>query len=172
MKNLLKLTLFAALFVVCSSSAYAQKFGYINSQELISLMPERDSAVVQFNKFQEELESQMETIQVEFNTKYMDYQKNSTTMTDGVRQMKEKELQDLQRRLDEFGQAAQQDLQEMQQKLMTPIIEKAQAAIKKVGKAHSMTMVFDISVGAVVYNDEATTTDILPLVKKELGITK
>ncbi|MFQ9504142.1 MAG: hypothetical protein ACLR1G_09660 [Alistipes indistinctus] len=44
MKNLVKLTLLAAL-LLCGSTTYAQKFGYVNSQELITAMPERDSAL-------------------------------------------------------------------------------------------------------------------------------
>lgn len=170
MRNFGKFTLLALVFMMISSATFAQKFGYINSQELITLMPERDSAMVKFQKFQEELQAQLETIRVEFNTKYLDYQKNTATLSDGVRQMKEKELEDLQTRSEQFNQVAQQDMQKMQEELMGPIIEKAQSAIKKVGKANGYTIVFDLSAGAMMYYDEATVVNILPLVKKELAI--
>lgn len=170
MRIFLKLTLVAAVLVMCGNAASAQKFGTINVQELIMAMPDRDSAVSKLQKFEEELGNQMETIQVELNTKYLDYQKNQETMTVSVRQLKEKELQDLQRRMEEFQQVAQQDYQKMQQDLMTPVINKAQESIKKVGKAQGLTMVFDVSGGGVIYQDEATVVDILPMVKKDLGI--
>ncbi len=170
MKILVKLSLVAAVLVMCGNAASAQKFGTINVQELIMAMPDRDSAVSKLQKFEEELGNQMETIQVELNTKYLDYQKKQDSMTVSVRQLKEKELEDLQRRMQEFQQVAQQDYQKMQQDLMTPVITKAQDAIKRVGKAQGLTFVFDVSSGGVIYQDEATVVDILPMVKQDLGI--
>ena len=170
MKILVKLSLVAAVLVMCGNAASAQKFGTINVQELIMAMPDRDSAVSKLQKFEEELGNQMETIQVELNTKYLDYQKKQDSMTVSVRQLKEKELDDLQRRMQEFQQVAQQDYQKMQQDLMTPVITKAQDAIKRVGKAQGLTFVFDVSSGGVIYQDEATVVDILPMVKQDLGI--
>ena len=169
-KILVKLSLVAAVLVMCGNAASAQKFGTINVQELIMAMPDRDSAVSKLQKFEEELGNQMETIQVELNTKYLDYQKKQDSMTVSVRQLKEKELDDLQRRMQEFQQVAQQDYQKMQQDLMTPVITKAQDAIKRVGKAQGLTFVFDVSSGGVIYQDEATVVDILPMVKQDLGI--
>ena len=128
MKNLVKLTLLAAL-LLCGSTTYAQKFGYVNSQELITAMPERDSALSKYQKFAQDQQSQLETIQVEFNNKYLDYQKNAETLSESAKQLKERELQDLQKRFDDFQQVAEQDAQKMQQQLMGPVITKAQDAI-------------------------------------------
>lgn len=167
MKNLVKLTLLAAL-LLCGSTTYAQKFGYVNSQELITAMPERDSALSKYQKFAQDQQSQLETIQVEFNNKYLDYQKNAETLSESAKQLKERELQDLQKRFDDFQQVAEQDAQKMQQQLMGPVITKAQDAIKKVAQAAGYTIVFDVAAGAMAYYNEATVTNILPLVKKEL----
>lgn len=169
MKNLTKLTLIAVI-VLCSTSAFAQKYGYINTQELISVMPERDSVQTKLTAYSKELGTMLESIQVELNNKYNDYQKNLATLSEAVRQLKEKELQDLQGRLEEFQQNAQQSLQKMQGELMTPVIERAEAAIKKVSKANAIMMVFDLSSGALAYYDTVTMTNVLPLVKTELGI--
>ena len=169
MRKLSRLTLVAAL-VLCSTSLFAQKFGYINTQELIAAMPERDSAQVKLQNYTKELGTQLESIQVEFNNKYQEYQKSMATLTESVRQRKEKELQHLQTRYEEFQQMAQQDVQKMQAQLMGPVIEQAENAIKKVSQANGFLVVFDQSSGAMAYFDEATLTNILPLVKKELGI--
>ncbi len=171
MNQLTKLTLIAtAMILCCSASSFAQKFGYISSQELIMSMPERDSAQVRLEKYSKELQDQLETIQVEFNTKLQDYQKNAPNLSDAVKQLKEKELGDLQNRFEEFQEVAQRDMQEMQAKLMAPVIKKANEAISKVGKENALAMVFDTAQGALVYFDEAQLTNILPMVKKELGI--
>lgn len=171
MKRLIRLTLLAAL-VMCSSSAFAQKFGYINSQELIAAMPERDSVQARLTKVSDDYANQLESIQVEFNNKYQAFQKDYNTLSESLRQMKEKELQDLQNRFEEFQRVAQQDMQKMQQDLMIPIIERAQNAIKKVGQTNSFTMIYDLASGALAYYDEASMTNVLPMVKAELGIVK
>jgi len=159
-----------ALFL-CAAGASAQnlKFGHINSQELLMAMPERDSAEAKLKRYAKDLQDQVETLQVEFNKKYQDYLQKKATFTDAIREMKEKELSDLQQRAQEFEQTAQQDYQRQQGELMRPVVDKANAAIQKVAKANGFVYVFDISTGAVAYFSDQST-DVLPLVKKELGL--
>ncbi len=161
----------ALIISAISVNAQNFKFGHINSQELILAMPERDSAEAKLKSYAKDLQDQIETLQVEFNKKYQDYLQKKATFTDAIREIKEKELNDLQTRSQEFEQTAQQDYQRQQGELMKPIMEKADAAIKKIAKANGFTYVFDIGAGGVVYFSEQST-DILPLVKKELGIKK
>jgi outer membrane protein len=160
----------AALFL-CAASISAQnlKFGHINSQELLMAMPERDSADVKLKKYAKDLSDQIETLQVEFNKKYQDYLQKKATFTDAIREMKEKELSDLQQRSQEFEQTAQQDYQKQQADLMKPIIDKANATIQKVAKANGFIYIFDVSTGSVAYFSDQSI-DVLPLVKKELGL--
>ena len=89
---------------------------------------------------------------------------------DAVYANMEKELNDLKTRYDEFVQVSQQDMQKKQGELLEPIIVKAQDAVKEVSKAGGYTVVYDTSVNAVAYFDEAVVTDILPAVKTKLGI--
>ncbi len=161
----------ALILSAATISAQNLKFGHINSQELLMAMPERDSAEAKLKKFAKNLQEEIETLQVEFNKKYQDYLQKKATYTDAIREMKEKELQDLQQRSQEFEQTAQQDYQKQQGDLMKPIVEKANAAISKVAKANGFLYVFDVSTGAVAYFSDQST-DVLPLVKKELGIVK
>ncbi len=170
MSKLLKGIIIVTLFVVASSvNAQNFKFGHINSQELLMSMPERDSAESKLKKYAQDLQDQIETLGVEYNRKAQDYVQKKATFTDAIREIKEKELNDLQQRAQEFEQTAQQDYQRMQGELMKPIMDKANEAIKKVAKANAFTYIFDVATGGVVYFSEQST-DILPLVKKELGI--
>ncbi len=93
------------------------------------------------------------------------------TLTAAIRDAREKELSELQQRIQEFESTAQQDYQRMQGELMRPLMDKADKAIKTVAEREGFVYVFDVSVGGVVYFSKAST-DILPLVKKELGIVK
>lgn len=166
MKKVLKLTL-AVVCVMFSTSLFAQKIGRISSQEIVVNMAEYKEAQTQLEALAKDLQAQMETIQVEMNTKIQEYQKGAETMTDAVRQLKEKELNDLNTRLQEFNQVAQQELQKKEQELMEPIIKKANEAITEVSKAGGYTVIFET--GQMIYFDEAQVKDITPEVKAKLG---
>ena len=165
MKKALKLTLAVAL-MMGATSLYAQKFGRINSQEIVMAMPETKEMQTNLETFGKELNENIETINVEFNNKLQEYQKTANTLTDAVR-----ELEDLQRRSQEFQQMAQRDYAKKQEELLQPIIEKAKAAIDKIAAAGGYLFVFDTSAGSLAYFDEAALTDLAPEVRKELGIT-
>lgn len=160
------------LSVVLVGVGYAQsgyKFAHISSQDLIASMPERDSAMAKLKAFEKEIMEQMDQLNVEVNKKYQDYLQKRETLTPALRETQEKSIAELQQRLQEYQVAAQRDFQDMQGKLMQPIMDKAHEAIKKVGKANGYLYVFDTSMGAVLYMSPEST-DILPLVQKELGI--
>ena len=169
MKRAIKLTLAVAL-MMSATSLFAQKFGRINTQEIIMNMSETKEMQTNLESFAKELQDQVESINVEFNNKRQEFQKNYNTYSESVRQLKEKELYELQQRLEDYSQVAQQDYQKNE--LLAPIVEKARAAIDKVAKANGFMAVFDISTGAIAYFDEATLTDLAPQVRAELGITE
>ena len=159
---------------ICGTAVAQQnyKFGHINSQELIVLMPERDSASIKWENYGKELQEQIEAMQVEYNTKLNTYQQKSATWSAAILEAKQKELIELQTRIQEFQQTAQEDLQKMQQVLFRPVIEKATKAIETVAKREGFTYIFDISSGGIPYFSAEQSIDLLPIVKKELNITR
>lgn len=169
MKHLSKLILTTALLLICSST-FAQKFGYINSTDLITSMPEYKDAMQKLKDYEAELSAQLEAITVEFNTKFADYQKNSSTYTDVVRTAKESELTNINERYEQNRVKMGQDMQAMQMQLMDPVLTKARNAVNEIGKANGFTIVFDTTVEAMIYYDSNTMTNVLPLVKTKLGI--
>ena len=152
------------------STVSAQKFARINLQEVVVAMPEFTEAQKNLEAFGKDLQEQMEQIQVEFNNKLADFQKNQETMAASVRQIKQQELEQLQQRFAEFQQIAQQDFQKKEAELLEPVQKKAQEAVNKVAKANGYLAVYNTSVPSLAYFDEAQLADIAPLVKKELGI--
>lgn len=169
MKNILKLTLVVAA-VLCSTNVFAQKLARVNSQEIFAVMPEVKEMEQQLDAFAKELQEQLEIMQVDINNFYMEYEKTQATMNPTVKQMKQAELNDQQRRYAENQQIAQQDYAKKQQELAMPIQEELDAAIAKVAKAGGYAAVFDTM--AFVYYDEAQVVDINAAVKKELGIVE
>lgn len=168
MKKVLKLTL-AVVCVMFSTSLFAQKIGYVNTDEIITNMKETQDAYTQLEAYAKDLQAQMETIQVEFNNKLQEYQNATETMTDAVRQLKEKELTDLNTRIQEFQQVAQQDLQKKENELLAPIYEKVKNTIDEVAKAGGYTVI--LPGNALIYVDAAQVKDIASDVKAKLGIT-
>lgn len=170
MKKAIKLTL-AVVLMMSATSLFAQKFGRINTQEIVTSMPETKEMQTNMEAFVKDLQNTMETMNVEFNTKLQDFQKTFNTDSEAVRDMKQKDLQALQERREQFEAAAQAEIQKKQSELLAPIYEKAKAAIDKVAAENGYLAVFDTSAGALIYFDEAALTDLAPAVKKELGIT-
>ena len=127
----MKLTLAVAM-MLGATSLFAQKFGQIDMQALLLSMPETKGEMqAKMEEFTKNLQDTYETMNVEFNTKYQDYMKNMNTLPESTRQIKEKELNELSNRRDEFIQMAQQDSQKEQARLMEPIIAKAREALNR-----------------------------------------
>jgi outer membrane protein len=172
MKRFLGIAAIALMAIFSGQNVVAQsfKFAHINSDELIKIMPEYDSATVKLEKQRTELVNQLELMTVELNNKADKYNKESKTLTEIVRQAKEQELQDMQNRIQTFQTTAQTTLQEQQVALTQPIFNKVDKAIKEVGKEGGFIYVFDVSKGQMLYFDEAKSTNILALVKTKLGL--
>lgn len=162
--------LLVAMFAFGTAS-YAQKtvkLGHLNSADLMQIMPGKDSAQAAFQAEMEVLDSQLKAMQEELQKKYTDYQERQAQMTDLIRSTKEQEIRDLDQRIANYRESAQQKLQEKEKELLQPIIDRAKQAIADVAKENGYTYVFDTSSGALLYQQDSD--DILPLVKKKLGL--
>src|SRR5690606_7110220 len=163
--------LLLAVIVTTSFSAFAQKsvkIGHINSNELLAAMPERDGVQKEIEDYAAQLTTTMDAMRKEYETKVADFQSKQDVMTDIIRDNKIKEITDLEKRITEFQKTAQADLQKKEEKLLQPIIDKAKQAIDDVAKENNYTYILDSSLGVVLYSVDSD--DILPLVKKKLGI--
>jgi len=164
------------LFVVAGISLNAQtayKFGHIKSQELLQSLPEREQAQKSLEAEQKTIKDQMEIMDVEYNNKINDYMTNEKLpagdpkrWSDIVKADKEKEIQGLQARIQDFQQGAQAQLQAKQSELFKPILEKVDKAIKEVAKENKFTYVFDVN--TLLYFSEESI-DITTMVKAKLA---
>lgn len=170
MKTTSKIILILAIALTSMqvSAQKSQKLGHINFAALYELMPGQDSVRKAFATYQEQLQSQFQAMQSEYEVKVTDYQTNMASMSNIIKQTKEKEIVDLQRRIQDFQQTAQEDLQDKEEELTAPIINRARAAVKDVAKDNGYTFVFNSTEGLLLYTEAAD--DIMPLVKKKLGL--
>lgn len=158
--------IFAANTVV--AQAQSNKFGHINSAELIQAMPQTKQADSTLKKFGESLDSQLKMMTGEYQNKVQSYQAKMDSMPDAIKSVKQQELQDLGNRIDDFRQNAQESIQKKKEELYGPILKRAEDAIKDVAKEKGFAYVFDTSSGSFLYAQESD--DITALVKAKLAI--
>ncbi|HOZ52716.1 MAG TPA: OmpH family outer membrane protein [Chitinophagaceae bacterium] len=163
-----KVIIALALLVAGFYTNAQQKIGYINSQEIVSMMPEAKKASADVQAYKKSFETEMVTMQKELETKFKAYQDGAKTMSEPIKAVKEKELQDLQGRMGSFEQTANEKIEDKLQELLAPINDKAQKAIEAVAKEKGYTYILDTSVGAILY--ALPSDNILEAVKAKLGI--
>ncbi|MDD6363890.1 MAG: OmpH family outer membrane protein [Bacteroidales bacterium] len=164
-----KVCLLAAAALVCSAlSAQTLKFGHVNFSELVQLMPEMDEARSKSDAAGQETQETYQSMIEEFQTKYQQYEQKKATWTPSILQSKEKELSDMQQRIQEFEQSAQAELQQLQQQLMAPIYQKAQETVRTIAKEQGLIYVFDIQ--SALYIDAEQSIDLTPAARTALGI--
>lgn len=168
MMKTLKALLLLTAFTATTAFAQSLKFGHINSTQLLTLMPETKAADSTLQKFGASLESQLKTMTNEYQSKIGDYRANEATMAEPVKEAKVREINDLETRIQEFQESAQQSLQKKKEEVYTPIIKKAEDAIKKIAKDKNYSYIFDTSAGTVLFAQESD--DVMPLVKTQLGL--
>lgn len=165
----MKKILLIAATAFAAVTAFAQpKFAHVNSTELIQLCPEMDKARETMNAAQLEAQETFSDMQTEFNTKLQAYQSKGSTWTDAIRQSKEKELTEIQQRIQEFSQTVQMELQQQEQQLMQPIYQKVNETIQELAKKGGYIYVFDTN--GVLFVDDSQSHDLTPEARKALDI--
>lgn len=173
MNKLIKLFFLAvALFVMNGFvSAQTVKIAHVNTSKIMEEMPERTKAESDLEAYYNELQDQLKSMLNEYQSKLQDYQNNAETMTNLIRQSKEKELVDLESRITAFQNSAESAFEAKRAELLKPLLEKIQKAIDAVGKEKGYTYILDTATGAAVYiGDDAV--DVTKDVKAKLGIKK
>jgi len=166
----MKNSILIAILVMATTTltAQTQKFGHIDSDALMSLMPEKAKAEKDMEVFAKEFQSALEAMAKEYEVKVADYQGKEKDMTALVKQTKVKEITDLERRIQEFQGQAQGEIQKKEQELLAPIIEKARKAIDAVATEKGYTYIFDNSSGVLLFAKDSE--NIAADVKAKLGL--
>ncbi|MDF1550555.1 MAG: OmpH family outer membrane protein [Bacteroidales bacterium] len=171
--SILAILMFVAIgFNLNAQTSY--KFGHIDSRKLMQALPESEQAQKALEAEGKSVQDQMEVMEVELNNKYNDYLTNEKLPVGDAKKWsaivkadKEKELNSLQQRIQEFQQNAQNQLNAKREELFKPILEKVDKAIKEVAKENKFTYVFDVST-FLYYSEESI--DITAMVKTKLAL--
>ena len=145
-----------------------QKFGYINSADLLKQMPETKKAEASLQAYVSGLEKQFGGLQTSYQKQITEFQAQEKTMVDAIKQTKIKAIQDLEQQMQQSQASGQQKVAAKREELFKPILDKAEKAVKDVGKENGYDYIFDASTGSFIYAKDSH--DIMPLVKTKLGI--
>ena len=147
MKNTIKVFVLVALTLAAMSVSAQVKLGHIETQKLIQAMPEWTAAQKTFEEEQKKVNTELNGLREQFQTKLAEYSEKMKTYSEAMRATTEEELQGLQQRIQRFQETAMAQLEKTQNDLMQPVMEKALNAIKEVGKENGFTYIFDMNAG-------------------------
>lgn len=165
MKQFKTLAIAAFIFVVGGQTIQAQaKVAHVDVSELMAKMPAMLEAQKQLEKLSGTYDTEYKTMVDEYQTKLKKYEQEATTVTDAVNETRSKEVQDMQKRIVDYRDNAQKELQQKEADIVKPIMEKVKASIQKVGKAKGFQYVLN-SEGLLLTDGPNLTADI----KKDLG---
>lgn len=164
-----KLIIFLLMILPLGVFAQEAKVAIVNSNDILAIMPEITAMQGQLKELNDQFTKEMKTMEDEWTNKYNSYIAQQDSLTENIKTKRMQELQDIQDRMQNFSQVAQQDMGKKQQELLAPIQEKLRNAIKAVGDEKGYTYIFDNNPGIVLYVGNAAV-DATPLVKAKLGL--
>ncbi len=164
-----KVITIVAVCILTSFNVQAQqKIGHINSQLLLSIMPEMKKAQDSVKALAKTYQDQLTKMQQEYKQKGEAFQAEAKNLSEAIKEVKIKEIQDLEKRIVDLGKSGEQKVAAKEQELAAPIIKKADEAIKAVAKEKGYSYVIDSSTGALLHALDAD--NLLKAVKAKLGI--
>ncbi len=171
MKKIFQIGLIAACALI-TFSASAQKFGYMNSAAILSLLPEVKQAdatlEVTQKQYQEMGKKKVELLQ----TSYKSLQEKAQAGLLSPKQEEEEaaKLKAMESELQAFEQEMGKKIQDKRNELLGPILKKVNDAINAVAKENEYQFVFDAGPGSgiLLYADESQ--DVTKLVMDKLGV--
>ncbi len=158
-----------AIVLALPLSIFAQKFGIVDIEPVLTGMPEYTAVQTQMEAASSKYQTEYEKLKEEMNKKFTELQAldQDATTPQSIKERRYQEIQDLDNKIQQFANTAQQDLARQQQQLMAPVEQKLQDAIKSVGQEGNFTFIFQK--GIALY-DGSTVIDVTNDVKAKLGV--
>ncbi|MDE6002431.1 MAG: OmpH family outer membrane protein [Prevotella sp.] len=158
------------LMMLAPMAAFAQKFGHVNSQEIIQAMPEFTKARTDIEELAKQYDADLKSMQEEIQKKAEALEKEQATLPANIKQRREQELQEMYQKYQQSAQDNQQALAKEQQEKMQAITTKVLDAIKSVGQPDGYVYIMDIAGGGIPYISTTLSTDVTAKVKTKLGL--
>lgn len=172
MKSMMKYALTAAIGLMLTMTAQAQKFGFVNSGSILEGMPQVKEAESNLEALGKQLQAKGEKMMQDFQLKYQELERKvqAGDITPKAQETETALLEEERNKILAYDQDMQKQLGDKREALLAPILDQVKTAIDAVAKENGYTYIFDGSpgVGVILYADEST--NVTPLVKTKLGI--
>ncbi len=169
MKKLVRNALLVvALVGLQMTDAVAQKFGYVNSQLILSELPEVKQMNANLQALGEQLQKKGQQMVAAYQAKEQSAvaQKEKGALSPVQEEGLLKELQEEQATIMNFEKEMQSTIYAKEQELTKPILEKINNAIQAVAAENGFNMIFEA--GVLLYADESS--DVSSQVRAKLGM--
>lgn len=154
------------------ASTQAQKFGYIDSDFILSKMPEYKKAEDEIDQLSTAWQKEVEDMQKKIESLYSSFQAEQVLLTEEMKQerldeinKKELELKEYQKKVFGFGGLFFLKKQE----LIKPLQDKVFDAVEKIAKSNRLAIIFD-KAGELVMIYTDPRHDYTDFVLEELGL--
>ena len=135
MKQIKTLLIAAILILGASNTMNAQaKVAHVDVSDIMSKMPAMLDAQNQLQKLSGTYDAEYKKMVDEYQTKIKKYEAEAATVTEAVNGDRSKEVQDMQKRIVDYRDNAQKELQQKETDIVKPLMEKVRASIQKIGK--------------------------------------
>ena len=158
------------LLLIAPMTVFAQKFGHIKTQAIITTMPEYTKAQTDIQTMQKQYEDDIKRLTDELQKKFTEYQQEQANLPKNIQERRQKELQELNEKGMLAQQDAQQELERAWMSMLEPIAKKIDEAIKAVGQEGGYVYIFDLNSTNIPFVNETLSTDVTDAVKAKLGI--
>ncbi len=162
-----------SIFILVLSMTFsvdAQKFGHVNSTQIIMSLPEVKVADSELENYQKQLIERGQAMVKAFETAYAAYgqKANNGELSAIQMQQEEAKLNEQNQEIQKYEVEVQQLIAKKREEVYQPILNKVRETVTQIGKEMGYTMIFDTANGSLVFVQESD--DLMPLVKERLGI--
>ncbi|UVV56633.1 OmpH family outer membrane protein [Bacteroides fragilis] len=164
-----KIALLMMLILPMGVFAQNLKFGHINAMEIVSAMPEYTKAQSELQALNKQLGQDLQRSREEFSKKYQEFMQQKDSLPAVIAERRQKELEDMMQRQEQFQTKAQQDMEKANNDPMAPVYKKLDDAIKAVGAAEGVIYIFDMARTPIPYVNEAQSINLDSESKNPIG---
>lgn len=161
------LFIISIIFANTISAQTSEKIAYINSIELLELIPGKVVASRSISELNQKYKDELAVMQNDYNNKYTDFLANQNKLAESIKLRRMQELYELEQNINRFMKVAQEDVESQEAQLIVPLKEKLKEAVQQVGIEQGFTVIYDMANPTIAFITP-NAIDANPMIKAKL----
>lgn len=161
------LFIISIIFANTISAQTSEKIAYINSIELLELIPGKVAASRSISELNQKYKDELAVMQNDYNNKYTDFLANQNKLAESIKLRRMQELYELEQNINRFMKVAQEDVESQEAQLIVPLKEKLKEAVQQVGIEQGFTVIYDMANPTIAFITP-NAIDANPMIKAKL----